>query len=302
MRLVFAGTPEFAVPALRAAMAHGEVAAVYTQPDRAAGRGRKLTASPVKQVALDAGIPVHQPLTLRTPETQDTLRAFKPDVLIVVAYGLILPQDVLDIPRFGCWNLHASLLPRWRGAAPIQRAIEAGDTHTGVCLMQMEQGLDTGPVLLSKALEIAPEETSGRLHDRLASLGADILADGLTRLQNGTLPAPQPQSEHGVSYAHKLDKREARLDWAQPAEVLARTIRAFHPWPVAEAEVAGERLRIHAAEPRNTATDATPGTIVNASREGIDIACGHGTLRVTRVQREGGKPITAADWCNARRD
>jgi len=302
MRLVFAGTPDFAVPALRAAMAHGEVLAVYTQPDRAAGRGRKLAASPVKQVALDAGIPVHQPLTLRSAEEQDTLRALKPDLMIVVAYGLILPQAVLDIPRFGCWNLHASLLPRWRGAAPIQRAIEAGDAQTGVCLMQMEQGLDTGPVLLSKALEIGPEDTSGHLHDHLAALGADILADGLTRLKTGTLPAPQPQPEHGVTYARKLDKSEAKLDWTQPAEILARKIRAFHPWPIAEAEVAGERLRIHAAEPLNTTTNTSPGCIATASRAGIDIACAQGILRLTRIQREGGKPVTAADWLNARRD
>jgi len=302
VRLVFAGTPEFAVPALHAAMAHGEVLAVYTQPDRPTGRGRKLTASPVKQAALDARLPVHHPLSMRAPEAQDTLRTLQPDVLIVVAYGLILPQAVLDIPRAGCWNLHASLLPRWRGAAPIQRAIEAGDAQTGVCLMQMEQGLDTGPVLLSSPLDIAPGDTSGHLHDRLAALGADILRDGLTRLQNGTLSAPQPQPEDGVTYAHKLDKSEAKLDWSEPAEVLARKIRAFHPWPIAEAKVAGERLRIHAAEPFNTTTNAPPGSIVNTSRAGIDIACGQGTLRLTRIQREGGKPITAADWCNARRE
>jgi len=302
MRLVFAGTPEFAVPALRAAMAHGEVTCVYTQPDRASGRGRKLTPSPVKQLALDAGIPVHQPVSLRSTEAQDTLRALQPDVMIVVAYGLILPQEVLDIPRVGCWNLHASLLPRWRGAAPIQRAIEAGDAQTGVCLMQMEQGLDTGPVLLSKTLTIGPEDTSGHLHQRLAALGAEILANGLTRLKNNTLPAPQPQSETGITYAHKLDKSEARLDWLQPAETLARKIRAFHPWPIAEADLAGERLRLHVVQALNTISNATPGTIVAASRAGIDIACGQGTLRLTRIQREGGKPITAADWCNARRD
>jgi len=300
MRLVFAGTPEFAVPALRAAIELGEVIAAYTQPDRPTGRGRKLTAPPVKQAALDAGIPVHQPLTLRTPEAQDALRELQPDLMIVVAYGLILPQAVLDIPRFGCWNLHASLLPRWRGAAPIQRAIETGDTHTGVCLMQMEAGLDTGPVLLSKTQEISPEDTSGHLHDRLAALGAELLTEGLTRLNNNTLPAPQPQPEHGITYAHKLEKSEGKLDWTQPAEVLARKIRAFHPWPMAEAEVAAERLRIHAAEPLDTTSNAKPGTLVNASREGIGIACGHGTLRLTRIQREGGKPITATDWLNAR--
>jgi len=302
MRLVFAGTPEFAVPTLHAAMAHGEVVAVYTQPDRPTGRGRKLSASPVKQVALDAEIPVHQPLSLRTPEAQDALRELQPELMIVIAYGLILPQAVLDIPRFGCWNLHASLLPRWRGAAPIQRAIEAGDTQTGVCLMQMEQGLDTGPVLLSKSLDITHQDTSGHLHARLATLSAELLGEGLTRLNSNTLPAPQAQSETGISYARKLDKSEARLDWTQPAEVLARKIRAFHPWPIAEVEVAGERLRIHAAKPLNTTTNTTPGNIISASRKGIDIACSQGILRLTCIQREGGKPISAADWCNARRD
>jgi len=302
MRLVFAGTPEFAVPALRAAMAHGEVIAAWTQPDRKAGRGRALTAPPVKQAALDAGIPVHQPLTLRTPEAQNALRALTPDLMIVVAYGLILPQAVLDIPRFGCWNLHASLLPRWRGAAPIQRAIEAGDAQTGVCLMQMEAGLDTGPVLLSKSLDIHPDDTSGHLHDRLAALGAEILTDGLNRLDKHILPAPQPQPKHGITYAHKLDKSEAKLDWTQPAQTLARKIRAFHPWPIAEAELAGERLRLHAAEPLNIPPNAPPGTLVAASHAGINIACGQGILRVTRLQREGGKTITAADWCNAHRN
>jgi len=302
MRIIFAGTPEFAVPALNAAITHGEVIAAYTQPDRPLGRGRKLTAPPVKQAALEAGIPVHQPLSLRTPEAQDALRALNPDLMIVVAYGLILPQAVLDIPRHGCWNLHASLLPRWRGAAPIQRAIEAGDADTGVCLMQMEAGLDTGPVLLSKTIDISADDTSGTLHDRLATLGADVLADGLQRLKHGTLPAAQVQTSEGVTYAHKLDKSEARLDFTQPAEVLARKIRAFHPWPVAEAEVAGERIRIHAAQALPATTDAAPGTLVSASRAGIEIACENGTLRLTRLQRAGGKPITAADWVNAQRD
>jgi len=302
MRIVFAGTPAFAVPSLRAAHAHQEVVAVYTQPDRPAGRGRGLTPSPVKLEAIQRGIPVLQPLSLKKKSTQDALRELQPDVMIVVAYGLILPQAVLDIPQYGCWNVHASLLPRWRGAAPIQRAIEAGDDETGVCLMQMEAGLDTGPVLLAKSLEIGAEETGGQLHDRLSDLGAQVLRDALGLLRAGVRLPPHPQPEEGVAYAHKLDKAEAKLDWAQPAEVLARKVRAFNPWPVAEANLAGERLRIHGAVSLDEAHDAAPGTLLGASRQGLDVACGHGVLRLRVVQREGGKAITAADYLNARRD
>ncbi|KAF1699221.1 methionyl-tRNA formyltransferase [Pseudoxanthomonas jiangsuensis] len=302
MRIVFAGTPEFAVPSLRAAAQRGEVVAVYTQPDRPAGRGRGLAASPVKLEAIARGIPVLQPETLRRRASQDALRALAPDLMIVVAYGLILPQAVLDIPRFGCWNVHASLLPRWRGAAPIQRAIQAGDAETGVCLMQMEAGLDTGPVLLEQRTPIADAETGGQLHDRLAELGAQVLGDGLGLLRAGIRPVPRPQPEEGASYAHKLDKAEARLDWNRPAQELARTVRAFNPWPVAEATVAGERLRIHGAVALPLAHDAAPGTLLVAGRDGIDIACGEGALRLRVVQREGGRAITAADWLNARRD
>lgn len=222
--------------------------------------------------------------------------------MIVVAYGLILPQAVLDIPQYGCWNVHASLLPRWRGAAPIQRAIEAGDDETGVCLMQMEAGLDTGPVLLAQSLEIGAEETGGQLHDRLSDLGAQVLRDALGLLRAGVRLPPHPQPEEGVTYAHKLDKAEAKLDWAQPAEALARKVRAFNPWPVAEAHLAGERLRIHGAVAVDEAHEAAPGTLLGASRRGLDVACGHGVLRLRVVQREGGKAITAADYLNARRD
>ncbi|MFT3667035.1 MAG: methionyl-tRNA formyltransferase [Pseudoxanthomonas sp.] len=302
MRIVFAGTPAFAVPSLRAAHAHHEVVAVYTQPDRPAGRGRGLTPSPVKLEAIQRGIPVLQPLSLKKKSTQDALRGLQPDVMIVVAYGLILPQAVLDIPQYGCWNVHASLLPRWRGAAPIQRAIEAGDDETGVCLMQMEAGLDTGPVLLAQSLEIGAEETGGQLHDRLSDLGAQVLRDALGLLRAGVRLPPHPQPEEGVAYAHKLDKAEAKLDWAQPAEVLARKVRAFNPWPVAEAHLAGERLRIHGAVSLDEAHDAAPGTLLGASRQGLDVACGRGVLRLRVVQREGGKAITAADYLNARRD
>ncbi|MGH8077565.1 MAG: methionyl-tRNA formyltransferase [Lysobacter sp.] len=304
MRIVFAGTPEFAVPSLRAAAQRNEVVAVYTQPDRPAGRGRELTLSPVKREALLRGIDVLQPENFKTTLSKEALRALKPDLMVVVAYGLILPQSVLDIPTHGCWNVHASLLPRWRGAAPIQRAIEAGDTETGVCLMQMEKGLDTGPVLLSQALRIEPGETGGQLHDRLAALGAQVLADGLGLLRAGLRPVAQPQPTAGVTYAHKLDKAEARLDWTQPAAQLANKVRAFNPWPMAEAVVAGERVRVHGAIAVNDAgevnPEATPGTLLRAGRDGLDIACGQGVLRIRVLQRDGGKAITAADYLNGR--
>ncbi|MDE2407201.1 MAG: methionyl-tRNA formyltransferase [Xanthomonadaceae bacterium] len=302
MRIVFAGTPEFAVPCLRAAALRGEVVGVYTQPDRPAGRGRELTPSPVKLEAVQRGIPVFQPENFRSAEAKATLRALRPDVMVVVAYGLILPQSVLDIPEHGCWNVHASLLPRWRGAAPIQRAIEAGDTQTGVCLMQMEKGLDTGPVLLSQAIDIGPEDTGGQLHDRLAELGARVLADALGLLRATIVLPPQPQPAEGVTYAHKLDKAEAKLDWAQSAQTLANKVRAFNPWPVAEAQLLGERVRIYAARALDETHATTPGSVLRAGREGIDIACGAGVLRLQTLQRDGGKPIGAQDYRNARRD
>ena len=302
MRIVFAGTPDFAVPCLAAAARHNEVVAVYTQPDRPAGRGRGLTPSPVKLAAVERGIPVHQPLTLRDEAAQAELAALKPDLMIVVAYGLILPQVVLDIPTHGCWNVHASLLPRWRGAAPIQRAIEAGDSHSGVCLMQMEKGLDTGPVLLEQSLALAADETGGSLHDKLAAMGAQVLADGLGLLRAGLRPVAKPQPADGVTYAHKLDKAEARLDWNQEAVALERRVRAFNPWPVAEAQLAGERVRIHAARAVPGVPGMPAGTVLTANKAGIDIACGKGALRLERVQREGGKPVSVADYLNARRD
>ncbi|HRG15329.1 MAG TPA: methionyl-tRNA formyltransferase [Pseudomonadota bacterium] len=303
MRIVFAGTPDFAVPCLDAALAAGhQVVAVYTQPDRPAGRGRALTASPVKQRALAAGVPVEQPENFKTVESRQRLAAYRPDLMIVVAYGLILSQKVLDIPQHGCWNVHASLLPRWRGAAPIQRAIAAGDTETGVCLMRMEKGLDTGPVYLRRALSIATVETGGSLHDKLAALGADLVTDGLQRLAAGALPLPETQSEMGVEYAHKLDKREAVLDLERPALELERQVRAFSPWPVAELTLGGERLRVHAAKAVPSTSRRAPGEIVQADREGIDVATGDGVLRLVRVQREGGRPVSAQEYLNARND
>jgi methionyl-tRNA formyltransferase len=304
LRLVFAGTPEFAVPCLAAALASAhEVVAVYTQPDRPAGRGRQLAASPVKQAALAAGIPVEQPASLRTVEARRTLAAYRPDLMIVVAYGLILSPRVLATPRLGCWNVHASMLPRWRGAAPIQRAIAAGDDATGVCLMRMDAGLDTGPVLLAQSVAIDPTDTGGSLHDRLARLGAEVLADGLSLLAAGLSPVAQPQPDDGATYAAKLDKRESVLDLARPAIELERQVRAFNPWPVAEIELAGERVRVHEAWAlADAATSAPPGTVVGAGVDGIDLATGHGLLRLTGVQRPGGRVIRARDYLNARPD
>ena len=302
MRIVFAGTPEFAVPCLRAAAGKAEVVAVYTQPDRPAGRGRGLAPSPVKLEAVQRGIPVLQPENFKSALSKQALRALKPDLMVVVAYGLLLPQSVLDIPVHGCWNVHASLLPRWRGAAPIQRAIEAGDTRSGVCLMQMEKGLDTGPVLLAQALDIGANETGGQLHDRLSALGAQVLADGLGLLRASIRLPAYPQPDEGVTYAHKIDKTEARLDWSRPAVALANRVRAFNPWPMAEAQLAGECVRIHGAVALDEAHAALPGTVLRAGRDGIDVACGTGALRLRVLQRDGGKAITAADYLNARRD
>lgn len=301
LRLVFAGTPEFAVPCFAACRASGaEVVAVYTQPDRPAGRGRKLSPSPVKQAAIAAGIAVEQPESLKSAEARQTLAGYQADLLVVVAYGLILPRKVLSMPRLGCWNVHASLLPRWRGAAPIQRAILAGDTESGVDLMQMEAGLDTGPVLLERRTPIRREDTGGSLHDRLSGLGADVLAEGLRRILAGEMLTATPQAEEGVVYAHKLDKAEAKLDFSRPAIELERQVRAFDPWPVAEGAIAGEPVRIWAAQALERDHQAAPGEILATSREGIVVACGQGALRITALQRAGGRRIDAIDYLNAR--
>jgi methionyl-tRNA formyltransferase len=289
LRIVFAGTPEFSVPCLEACRASGaKVVAVYTQPDRPAGRGRKLTPSPVKEAALAAGIPVEQPESFKTVHARKQLAAYKPDLMVVVAYGLILSPKVLAIPRLGCWNVHASLLPRWRGAAPIQRAILAGDAESGVDLMQMEAGLDTGPVLLERRTPILRNDSGGCLHDRLSLLGADVLMEGLSRTCAGETLAAQPQAKEGVLYAHKLEKAEARMDFSRPAAALERQVRAFDPWPVAEGEIAGENLRIWAAHAVEQAHHAAPGSIIATHRDSIDVACGEGALRVTALQRAGG--------------
>ncbi len=301
MKIVFAGTPEFSVPALQALLAGPHtVVAAYTQPDRPAGRGRHMNASPVKQLALEAHIPVRQPASLRGDEAQRQLADWQADLVVVVAYGLILPQAVLDLPRLGCINVHASLLPRWRGAAPIQRAILAGDTETGVCLMQMEAGLDTGPVLACRQIPILQDDTSSGLHDRLAALGGELLGAELDAIAAGSL-RPQPQDDGLATYAHKLDKREARLDWGEDAGSLARKIRAFNAWPVAETRLDDRQLRIWEARAEDTAAPAPPGTVLSADRDGIRVACGKGVLCILSLQLPGARPVTSADFVNAHR-
>ncbi|MEO4047942.1 methionyl-tRNA formyltransferase [Pseudomonas sp. CAU 1711] len=300
MRIVFAGTPEFAAQHLQALLDAGrEIVAVYTQPDRPAGRGQKLTPSPVKHLAQQHDLPVYQPQTLRDPAAQAELAALRPDLMVVVAYGLILPQAVLDTPRLGCINSHASLLPRWRGAAPIQRAIEAGDASSGVTVMRMEAGLDTGPMLLKVATTITAADTGGSLHDRLAELGSAAVVEAVAKLAAGTLQG-EAQDDSLATYAHKLNKDEARLDWTRPAVELERLIRAFHPWPICHSSLNGEAIKIHAAELGQGS--GQPGVILAADKAGLTIACGQGALRLTRLQLPGGKPLNFADLYNSRRE
>ena len=300
MRIVFAGTPEFAAQHLHALLDAGkDIVAVYTQPDRPAGRGQKLMPSPVKKLALEHSIPVYQPQTLRDSAAQAELQALQADLMVVVAYGLILPRAVLDMPRLGCINSHASLLPRWRGAAPIQRAIEAGDTESGVTVMQMEAGLDTGPMLLKVSTPISAEDTGGSLHDRLAELGSQAVVEAVGKLQAGTLPG-EVQDDALATYAHKLNKDEARVDWTRPAVELERLIRAFHPWPICHSSLEDAAVKIHAA--RIGAGQGAPGQIIAADKEGLEVACGQGSLRLTRLQLAGGKPLGFGDLYNSRRE
>lgn len=286
MRVIFMGTPEFSVPVLEALAARHQVVAVYSQPPRPAGRGKALRPSPVQARAEALGLPVRHLLNFKAPEDREAFAALNADIAVVVAYGLILPQAILDAPRRGCLNIHASLLPRWRGAAPIHRAILSGDAETGICIMQMEAGLDTGPVLLREALTIGATETTGELHDRLSAMGARMICETLDRLDDLT---PEAQPEAGVTYAAKIDKAEAKIDWTRPAAELVRLVNGLSPFPGAWCEVAGERVKLLRAEPAEGSGD--PGTVLR----GFDIACGTGALRVLEAQREGKKPMPSAE-------
>ena len=300
LRIAFAGTPQFALPALRALLnSRHRVIGVLTQPDRPAGRGRELRASPVKLLAQEAHLPLAQPQTLKSPESREDLARWSPDVLVVVAYGLILPPPVLALPHLGCVNIHGSLLPRWRGAAPIQRALLAGDAETGVTIMQLDAGLDTGPMLLECRRPIGSHETAGDLHDALSELGAVALIEALDGLAAGTLK-PRAQPAEGVSYAPKLEKAEAPLDWSASAIQLDRQVRAFNPWPIAETRMAGETLRVlQARVAAPTGTEAEPGTLLGLADDGLRVACGEGVLAVSALQRAGKRPVSAKDFANA---
>lgn len=301
LRIAFAGTPDFAVPALDALATSGHtLVGVLTQPDRPAGRGRQLTASPVKQRALALGLPVDQPERLSSDAQRALLREWAPELLVVVAYGLILPRAVLELPRLGCLNIHASLLPRWRGAAPIQRALLAGDSETGVCIMRLEEGLDTGPVYAERRLPIAPDATAAGLLPQLARLGAEALLPVVADLEAGRAVA-RPQPVEGVTYAHKINKGEARVDWLADAAQIERQVRAFNPWPVAETLLDGERLRLWRA--RAVAADGTaalPGTVLGLRDGAMHVACGRGVLAVEELQPPGGRAMPAADFLRGR--
>ena len=300
LAIVFAGTPDFAVPSLDAIAAsrHG-IAAVFTQPDRPSGRGRHLATSPVKERALALGLPVLQPATLKGGEAARAIASFSPDVMVVVAYGLLLPPEVLAVPRLGCLNVHASLLPRWRGAAPIARAILAGDARTGVCIMRMEAGLDTGPVMLAREVAVGPRESAGELEARLAVAGGAAIVEALDALAAGRAGFV-PQDPARATYAAKLTKAEARLDWREDAAALARRVRALYPRPIAETTLEGAQLRIHEAEAVSTAPGPVPGTIVSAGADGIVVMAGEGALALKRVQLPGRRAVGARELANAR--
>jgi methionyl-tRNA formyltransferase len=304
LRVIFAGTPEFAAVALAQILAAGHtVPLVLTQPDRPAGRGMKLQASAVKQLAVQHNIPVAQPLSLRldgkypddAAAAQTAIAQANADVMVVAAYGLILPQWTLDAPRLGCLNIHASLLPRWRGAAPIHRAIEAGDAQTGVVIMQMDAGLDTGDMLLTDVLDIAADDTTATLHDRLADMGGGLIVRALTDAQMGKLQ-PCRQPEAGITYAHKIEKAEATVNWHDSAEVIGRRVRAFNPFPAASTQLGADVIKLWRATVESTAHHSAAGTVLSADEHGVRVACGHGVLCVTELQRAGGKRLNAADF------
>lgn len=296
MRIIFAGTPEFSVPALQALIAaEHDVVAVYTQPDRQAGRGMKTRSSPVKQIAEEFGLAIEQPATLKDAAAK--IQSFEADVMVVVAYGLLLPSEILQIPEHGCLNIHASLLPRWRGAAPIHRAIEAGDKETGITIMQMDQGLDTGDILSQIRVEINQSATAQQLHDTLANIGAVAIIDALHNL-NTYQENATAQKDKLSSYAKKISKQESNIDWTESCEVIERRIRAFTPWPGAQTWYKGIKLRISESECRDKTSSSKPGTILSVDKSGIRVACGKGVLRIDKVQRPGGKALRIADFLN----
>lgn len=298
MNIIFAGTPDFSVPALKSLHAAGHtILAVYTQPDRQAGRGRKISEGPVKHAARELGLRIEQPVSLRNREAAETLAALNPDVMVVVAYGLILPPDILAIPRYGCINIHASLLPRWRGAAPIQRAIEHGDEQTGITVMQMDAGLDTGDILATFPVDISNDETGQSLHDKLADIGGAAITEVLDGLES-YLGQAREQDAADSTYAAKLDRSESKIDWTGSSLAIERKIRAFNPWPLAKTSLAGKGLNIYAARTDTLSSDAPPGTILSADASGITVQCGEGVLKITRLQRAGGRPMDVKDFLN----
>jgi methionyl-tRNA formyltransferase len=300
LRTVFAGTPQFAVPALQALISSGHPpTAVLCQPDRPAGRGRQMRIGPVKACALDAGIEVLQPRSLRDEAARAPLVELQPDLIVTAAYGLLLPRAVLDLPVHGCWNLHASLLPRWRGASPINQAILAGDAETGMTLMQMDPGLDTGPILMTAPTDIGPEETAGELHDRLSAMAADLLREALDALSSNRLPAPRPQNDALATHAPLIQREDARLDWTRPADELARQVRAYNPWPVAFGTVNGLELRVFEARVLKH-LQGEPGALLrgHGNGEAVVVACGEGALGLIQVQAPGRKRVSARDWLN----
>ncbi|MGS3138831.1 methionyl-tRNA formyltransferase [Aeromonas sanarellii] len=301
LKLIFAGTPDFAARHLAALLSSGhEVVAVYTQPDKPAGRGQKLTASPVKELALAHSLPVYQPASLRNEAAQTELAALGADLMVVVAYGLILPKTVLDTPRLGCINVHGSLLPRWRGAAPIQRSIWAGDAETGVTIMQMDVGLDTGAMIRKVSCPIAADETSASLYNKLAGLGPQALVDTLDAMAAGDTVA-EPQDDTLANYAEKLSKEEARIDWSMEAAAIERCIRAFNPWPISWFEVAGQTVKVWQAEVVPQAHGQAAGTLLKADKQGIEVATGQGVLRLLTLQPPGKKAMPVSDLLNSRR-